>query len=81
MADYDDLVAAYDRTDAATTRIGTSLTAVAADIRRLKDQIATSLTAEQVASLKSRAEASAVSVESAAASLEALDAENPEGTV
>ena len=67
MAAYDDLVAKFNRADAATT-------AIAADITRLKDQIATGLTQEQVDDLQAKFEASA-------ARLEALDAENPEGTV
>lgn len=81
QADYDEIVANYDKTDAATTEMGTSLSAVAADITKLKDQISTSLTPEQVSSLKARATTSAAAVETVAASLKALDAENPEGTV
>ncbi len=67
MSQYDDLVAKFNRADAATT-------AIAADITRLKDQIAAGMTAEQVADLQAKFEAQA-------ARLEALDAENPEGTV
>ncbi len=67
MSQYDDLVAKFNRADAATT-------AIAADVQRLKDQISTSMTAEEVASAQALAEG-------IAARLEALDAENPEGTV
>jgi len=81
QADYDEIVANYDKTDAATTEMGTSLSGVAADITALKDQIATSLTADQVASLKARGGAAAAAVEAVAASLKALDAENPTGEV
>lgn len=79
QADYDELVANYDKTDAATTEMGVSLSGVAADIQALKDQISTSLTAEQVATLKSRAGASAAAVETVATALKNLDAENPTG--
>ncbi len=67
MSQYDDLVAKFNRADAATT-------AIAADVQRLKDQISTGMTAEEVASAQALAEG-------IAARLEALDAENPEGTV
>jgi hypothetical protein len=67
MAAYDDLVAKFNRADAATT-------AIAGDITRLKDQIAAGMTEAQVADLQEK-------FETAAARLEALDAENPEGTV
>jgi len=67
MAAYDDLVAKFARADAATTNI-------AADITRLKDQIAAGMTQAQVDDLQAKFEAQA-------ARLEALDAENPEGVV
>lgn len=67
MTAYDDLVAKFDRADAATTGI-------AGDITRLKDQIVAGMTPDQVADLQGKFEA-------LAARLEALDAENPEGTV
>lgn len=67
MAAYDELVAKFNRADAATT-------AIAGDITRLKDQIAAGMTPAQVEDLQAKFEASA-------ARLEALDAENPEGVV
>ena len=67
MAAVDDLKAVLGRIDTATT-------AIASDIRVIKDSIGTGMTAEQVAEVQALAEA-------AAARLEALDAENPEGTV
>jgi len=67
MAAVDDLKAILARIDTATTNI-------AQDIQDIKAKIGTGMTDAEVADVKA-------GLEAAAGRLEALDAENPEGTV
>lgn len=65
MAAVDDLKAILARIDTATTNI-------AADLKAIKDKIGTGMSDADVAEVQA-------GLEAAAARLEALDAENPEG--
>lgn len=66
MSKADDLLAVVARIDTATSNI-------AADITAIKGQIGTGMSDEDVARVQA-------ALEAAAAKLDALDAENPEGT-
>ena len=67
------IMAAVDDLKAILTRVDTATTNIAADIQAIKAKIGTGMTDAEVAEVQA-------GLEAAASRLEALDAENPEGT-
>lgn len=73
MGQLEDFNAKLDRIDAATNNI-------AEDLRNLKDEISTGLTAPEVTALQDRLETTAAKLEGIAASTEDVTPDNPPST-